>query len=254
MTLLIVEDEELAAEKLANTVLLIEKEADILSVTGSIKATVEWLNSHKQPDIILLDIELSDGQSFSIFNQVNVDSTVIFITSYDEYALQAFKVNSIDYLLKPVQKEDLKKAFDKYRKFHSATTNSDNIQTLIEQMRQQMKPKDYRHRFLVKQAQKHIPIEVDDIAFFFIQNRIIFCRTFDNRKFIIDYNMDELENTLNPIHFFRVNRSCMVSVKSILQIHDYFNNRLILTLQPAAEEPVTVSRDKVNEFKKWIGK
>lgn len=257
MKILIVEDEELAAEKLVTTTKLVESGADIVGMTTSIKTTLAWLANNSQPDIILLDIELSDGQSFEIFNQADVTSTVIFITSYDEFALQAFKVNSIDYLLKPVQKEELKKAFEKYKKFYAPlneASSKGNIHRLIEQMQMQLKPKEYRRRFLVKLAQKHMPVEVKDIACFFIHERITFFKTFENKKFIVDYNMDELEDMLNPIHFFRINRSFMVGIKSILQVHDYFNNRLVLTLQPDVDEQVIVSRDKVNDFKKWIGK
>ena len=260
MKIMIVEDEELAAEKLVYTVQAIEKDAEIIGCTGSIKATVAWLQTHPAPDVILMDIELSDGQSFEIFNQIEVESTVIFTTSYDEFALKAFKVNSIDYLLKPVQKEDLRKAFEKYKKHYAAPVstssagNGINLQNLLTQMQQQLQPRQYRRRFLVKLAQKQVPVEVDDIAYFFVHERTIFFKTTDNKKFIVDYAMDELENMLDPAQFFRINRSFMVSAKSILQVHDYFNSRLLLTLQPLIDTQVIVSRDKVAGFKNWIGK
>jgi DNA-binding LytR/AlgR family response regulator len=260
MKILIVEDEPLAAEKLANTVQAIEKEAEIIGCTGSIKATVAWLQHEQSPDLILMDIELSDGQSFEIFNQVEVESMVIFTTSYDEYALKAFKVNSIDYLLKPVQKEDLRKAFEKYKKHFTGQSLKGssagvlNIQNLMEQMQQQLQPKQYRKRFLVKHVQKQVPIEVEEIAYFFVQERVIFFKTTDTRKFILDYSMDQLEGMLDPEQFFRINRSFIVSIKCILQVHDYFNSRLLLTLQPSIDMHVIVSRDKVNAFKGWIGK
>lgn len=252
MKILIVEDEELAAEKLALMVEAIESEADIIGCTGSIKTTVDWMRNRGKPDLILMDIELSDGQSFEIFSQVDVESTIIFTTSYDEYALKAFKVNSIDYLLKPVQKEDLKNAFAKYKKHHAATTVNDAAR--IRQLIEQLAPKQYRKRFLVKHVQKQIPVEVEDIAYFFVHERTVFFKTWDNKKFIVDYALDEIEKALNPKTFFRINRSYIISIKSILQAHDYFNSRLLLTLQPSIDAQVIVSRDKAGDFKMWIGK
>jgi DNA-binding LytR/AlgR family response regulator len=206
-----------------------------------------------------MDIELSDGQSFEIFNQVPVETPVIFTTSYDEYAIKAFKVNSIDYLLKPIQKTELKLAFDKFRKRLHETNPANNsttsgIQVLLEQWQQQLAQKQFRKRFLVKQGAKHLPIEVDDIAYFYVYDRAIFLKTLDNRKFVIDYTMDELEQMLDPSQFFRVNRSFITSVKSVTALHDYFNSRLLLSVQPAFDEKTIVSREKVSEFKKWIGK
>jgi len=251
MNILIVEDEELAAEKLALMVATLDEDAEIIGYTSSIKTTVDWLRSRERPDVILMDIELSDGQSFEVFDQVDVESTVIFTTSYDEYALKAFKVNSIDYLLKPVQKDELKKAIEKYKKHHASIANSAaQIQHLIEQLA----PKQFRKRFLVKQVHKQVPIEVEDIAYFFVHERTIFFKTWEGKKFIVDYKLDEIENMLNPAEFFRINRSFLVSIKSVLQAHDYFNSRLLLTLQPSIDTQIIVSRDKVLAFKTWIGK
>jgi len=260
MKILIVEDEPLAAEKLEHMVAAIEPDATIVGRTDSIKKSVEWLQQQPHPDIILMDIELTDGHSFEIFNQVDVQSMVIFTTSYDEYAIRAFKVNSIDYLLKPVQKADLKAAFDKYRKIKWQQQPKDtdgsgiNLQTLLEAFHSKLQPKEYRQRFLVKQGQKHIPVEVGTIAYFYVYDRAVLLRTFDNKKFVIDYTMDELEQVLEPRLFFRANRSFIVSVRSVQQLQDYFNSRLILTLQPVIDTQVIISRDKVHDFKRWIGK
>lgn len=259
MKVLIVEDEELAVEKLQLMIFAIEKDVEIVGTTGSIKKTVEWLQTNAQPDIILMDIELSDGHSFEIFNQVEVESPVIFTTSYHEYAIKAFKVNSIDYLLKPIQKTDLKLALDKYRKLQltnksEGTASAANIQLLLEELQSKAGSKEYRRRFLVKQGQKQMPVEVENIAYFYIFDRALFLKTLDNRKFIIDYTLDEIEQMLAPTEFFRINRSVIVSIKSITQLHDYFNSRLVVTLQPSFEEKTIVSREKVNDFKKWIGK
>lgn len=256
MKILIVEDEELAVKKLQKTLLSIDKMVEISGVTESIKSTVEFLNENPAPDLILMDIELADGQSFEIFNLVNVKAPVIFITSYDEYALKAFKVNSVDYLLKPVQKDELEAALNKYKelKGDGASKNNQDINSLIRELQNKLQPKEYRKRFLVKQAQKLVSIEVEDIAYFYSDGRLNFFKTTDNRKFVVDYTMDELSEMLDPEKYFRISRSFYVSIDSIDQIHDYFGNRLLLHLKPAVDKEALVSREKVMDFKKWMGK
>lgn len=268
MKILIVEDEELAAKKLAKAVAALEEDAEIMAVTDSIQATVDWLEGNPRPDLILMDIELTDGQSFEIFNLTEVKSPVIFTTSYDEFALKAFKVNSVDYLLKPIQKEDLQAALDKYRRLKQAfaqpvaasaapaesATGMGPLEQIIRELQHKLQPKEYRKRFLVKQGQKLISIETEDIAYFYSDGRVNFFKTADNRKYITDYTMEELEDMLDPVQFHRISRSFYVSIKSVAQIHDYFGNRLILELKPALEKDAIVSREKVADFKKWMGK
>ncbi|MBE7172187.1 MAG: response regulator transcription factor [Williamsia sp.] len=260
MKILIVEDEELAVEKLRYTIASIEENAEITGCTGSISETVDWLLQHPEPDMILMDIELSDGQSFEIFKQVDVQSRVIFTTSYDEYALKAFKVNSIDYLLKPVQKDDLRAAFDKYKRLTAGAVplpgggQEINIKSLLQELHRQFQPRDYRPRFLVKQGHKHLPVETDRIAYFFVDDRIICFKTKDNKKYVVDYTMDEIEAQIDPARFFRINRSFILSVESISQLHDYTNSRLVLKLNPEISKEVIVSREKVVDFKNWMGK
>jgi DNA-binding LytR/AlgR family response regulator len=254
-----VEDEELAVKKLKKTLLSVDETATVVGEADSIKSTVNWLENHPSPDLILMDIELADGQSFEIFNQVQVKSPVIFITSYDEYALKAFKVNSVDYLLKPVQKEDLNAALDKYRqmkKIYAADkeTASISIDALVKELQQKLQTKEYRKRFLVKHGQKLVSVEVDEIAYFFSDGRLNFFKTYDNRKFVVDYTMDELNEMLDPGKYFRISRSFFISVNSVSQIHDYFGNRLILQLKPESEKEAIVSREKVSDFKTWLGK
>lgn len=259
MKILIVEDEDLAVKKLTKTVSAVDSNAEIIGVTDSIKSTVEWLESNSVPDLILMDIELADGQSFEVFNLTQVKSPVIFTTSYDEYALQAFKVNSIDYLLKPIQKEDLQAALNKYQQMKNLYQKEErkpesNIDQIIKELQQKLQPKEYRKRFLVKQSQKLVSIDVEDIAFFFSEGRLNFFKTIDNKKFIVDYTMDELEDMLDPDRYFRISRSFYVSIDSVDQIHDYFGNRLLLHLKPEIDKESIVSREKVTEFKKWMGK
>jgi two-component system, LytTR family, response regulator LytT len=258
MKILIVEDEVLAAKKLSKTVASVDETAEIIGISDSIQGTVEWLNTHPAPDLILMDIELADGQSFEIFGLTDVKSPVIFTTSYDEFALQAFKVNSIDYLLKPVQKEDLEAALNKFKQlktiYKEEKKDNVNLEQIVKELQQKLQPKEYRKRFLVKHGQKLISIEIDEIAYFFSDGRLNFFKTFDNRKFVVDYTMDELEEMLDPDKYFRISRSFYVSIDSIDQIHDYFGNRLLLHLNPAVDKESIVSREKVSDFKKWMGK
>jgi DNA-binding LytR/AlgR family response regulator len=259
MKILIVEDEDLAVKKIRKTLHEVDASADVVGVTDSITATVDWLESNPWPDLILMDIELSDGQSFEIFSRIQVKSAVVFTTSYDEYALKAFKVNSIDYLLKPIQKEDLEAALEKYKKMKTMYASGDgngafNMDSLVKELQQRLQPKEYRKRFLVKHGQKLVSIELDEIAYFFSDGRLNFFKTDDNRKFVVDYTMDEMEDMLDPQKYFRISRAFYVSVKSISQIHDYFGNRLLLHLKPALDKEAIVSREKVSDFKKWMGK
>lgn len=253
MKILIVEDEELAAKKLQKTLLSIDPEAEVAGITESIKSTVEWLEDNPAPDLVLMDIELADGQSFEIFNMTEVKSPVIFTTSYDEFALKAFKVNSVDYLLKPIQKDELQAALDKFRKMKEDKAGV-NLDSLVKELQLKLQPKEYRKRFLVKHAQKLVSIEVEEISYFYSDGRLNFFKTNDNKKFVVDYTMDELEDMLDPDKYFRISRSFYVSIISIDKIDDYFGNRLILGLKPAVEKEALVSREKVTEFKKWMGK
>lgn len=262
MDVLIIEDENLAARKLRKLITEVDPSLSVVETISSVEDAVTWLTDHPAPDLIFMDIELADGQSFEIFEQVPVRSRVIFTTSYDEYALQAFKVNSIDYLLKPVQQEDLERSLQKLRRLTATPPNSApepepiNIDLLLRALRTaggQTTP-DYRKRFLVKQGQKLFSVEVTDILYFFSEDRLSFIRTRTNQKFLVDYTLDELADSLDPVQFFRVNRSLIVSHDAVSQIHPYDGHRLLLTLQPAYDREAIVSREKVSDFKTWMGK
>lgn len=254
MKILIVEDEDLAVKKLEKTIRTIDPEIEIMGVTESIQSSVEWLQNHDHPDLIFMDIELADGQSFEIFNMTEVKSPVIFVTSYDEYALKAFKVNSVDYLLKPIQKDELELALNKYRKLTVNNPYGLNVENLVKELQSKLQPKEYRTRFLVKHLQKLVSVEVNDIAYFYSDGRLNFFKTLDNKRYLVDYLMDELEQMLDPRRYFRINRSFFVSIESIDKIEDYFGFRLILQLKPTIDKEVIVSREKVSDFKKWMGK
>ena len=258
MNILIVEDEELAVKKLQKTLLSLGEDINIVGTTDSIATTVEWLQNHPKPELILMDIELADGQSFEIFNLTDVTSPVIFTTSYDEYALKAFKVNSVDYLLKPIQKDELETAISKFKNLKETFGNNKKedtqISALVKELQQTLQHKDYRKRFLVKHLQKLVSIEVNSIAYFYSDDRLSFFKTVDDKKYVIDYTIDEIENMLDPNEFFRINRAFLVSIKCIDQIHDYFGNRLKLNLRPNIDKEALVSREKVSDFKTWMGK
>lgn len=258
MRIFIIEDEDLAVKKLKKTLSLINPSFEIAGTADSIASSVDWLQHNPQPDLILMDIELSDGQSFQIFNLTEVKSPVIFTTSYDEFALKAFKVNSVDYLLKPVQKDELETALDKLanmkKNFTGQKESELNISALVKELQQTLHNKEYRKRFLVKHLQKLISIDIDNISYFYSDERLSFFKTADDKKYLIDYTIDEIENMIDPTQYFRINRAFLVSIKSIDQISDYFGNRLKLTLKPAIDKEVLVSREKVTEFKQWMGK
>jgi two-component system, LytTR family, response regulator LytT len=262
MTILIIEDESLAARKLQKLVKDIDATAEIVGMTDSIESSVEWLENHDAPDLILMDIELADGQSFEIFNQTEVTSTIIFTTAYDEYALKAFKVNSIDYLLKPVRLEDMQKALDKFKRLSGKQTpetaekpsdNRLNIEALLKELRQTKPQEAYRERFLIKHGQRFITVETTDIAYFYTEDRVNFVKTKSNQKYIVDYTLDEMEKLIDPRLFFRANRQFIIGVKAIDSIHPYFNNKLKLHLKPTIDVEVLISREKANEFKAWMG-
>ncbi|MER3497912.1 MAG: DNA-binding response regulator [Chitinophagaceae bacterium] len=259
MKVFIVEDEDLAVKKLRKTLESVDATAEVVGVADSIRSSVNWLNNNLAPDLILMDIELADGQSFEIFDRVDVKSNVIFTTSYDEYALKAFKVNSVDYLLKPVQKEDLQAALNKLKglkEMYGVKENpvAINVDNLVKELQQKLQPKEFRKRFLVKHAQKLVSVDVDEIAYFYNDGRLNFFKTQDNRKFVVDYTMNELEQMLDPEKYFRISRSFFVSIESIDQIHDYFRNRLLLQIKPVVDKESIVSREKVSDFKQWMGK
>lgn len=260
MKVFIVEDEPLAVKKLIRLLEEVAYDVEVVGSAGGINTAVEWLETNPLPDLIFLDIELSDGQSFEIFQRTKVKSPVIFVTSYDEFALQAFKVNSIDYLLKPVQREDLVNAIAKFRDLklqyaRDANPISANIENLLMTLsRGVATAKEYRTRFLVKHLQKYVTVEVADIAYFWSEGRINFFKNRAGQKYLVEYTMEEIEAMLDPQHWFRISRQFLVSVPSVAEIQPFFNNRLKLQLTPKEPEDVVVSRERVANFKTWMGK
>lgn len=251
MRVLIVEDESLLVKRLIKLLADVEPKAMVAGSTNSIASTIHWLSGNEKPDLILMDIELADGQSFEIFEKTQVKTPVIFTTAYDEFALKAFKVNSIDYLLKPVKEEDLKRALDKLKELRD-TGEQEGIQNLLEQMRH-LKTLPYRERILVRAGQKMISVTVDDIGTFFTQNSLSYLLTKDKQKYMVDYTLDEIERSLDPKKFFRVNRQHILSHDVINVVHPWFNGKLKVDISLRSGEHIIVSRDKAPLFKEWLG-
>jgi len=255
MDVLIIEDEGLLARRLQTMLEEIDSGIRIKGITNSVNGTLKWLSENKQPDIIFMDIELADGQCFEIFEKANVQVPVIFTTAYDEYTLQAFKVNSVDYLLKPITKEELKRAWEKFMTVHYKNKQpaySEHLQNLLDSIHSGNK-NEYRNRFLVRKGQKMVSIDVNDIAYVTIRNSVCFLVTRQKQKFTVDYTLDEIEGMLDAKRFFRVNRQFIISHDIIISIQPWFNSKLKIEIDPPADEDIIVSREKAAPFKDWLG-
>lgn len=250
---LIIEDEELAALRLQKMLKQGKEEIIVLGILDSIESSVKWINNHQTPDLIFLDIQLSDGISFEIFNQVELKCPVIFVTAYDAYALKAFELNSIDYLLKPLRQELLDKSIEKFQKIKQQFSSSDmfqKMQQIIESY--SLSGKAFKTRFLINKGETVISVKTDEIAYFFAEEKVVFMVLNNNQKHIINYSLDQLEQNLDPDNFFRVNRQFIVSEHSIEKISNYFNYKLKINLKPQAGESIIVSKSRVTEFKEWL--
>lgn len=256
MNVLIIEDESLVAKKLYKLVTELEPSAQVVAVTDSIVSSVNWLKNNICPDLILMDIELADGQSFEIFKQVEIKTAIIFTTAYNEFAIKAFKVNSIDYLLKPVKMEELKNALHKFHIVSSGAKSmgpSPGFDKLLIALKKLPQVKSFKDRFLLKQGQKSYSINTDEIAFFFTDKSVNYLFTRDKRKFMIDYTLDEIEQSVDPINFFRANRQSIVSSNSVMAVHPWFNGKLKIETKPDHNDHLVISREKACEFREWLG-
>jgi two-component system LytT family response regulator len=254
MKILIVEDEELAAERLAQLVKEIEPDAEIHGPLDTVTAAVAHLKTDPVYDLILLDIQLADGKSFSIFEECKVVIPVIFTTAYDEYALQAFELNSIDYLLKPVNREKLKSSLDKFRKlkeYYGAENPNSQLYEMIRYLRIPEKSA-YKDRFLISKGDAMVPVKVSGIACFYAEDKEVFLMTKDNKRYIIPYSIEELSTKLDPKLFFRVNRQFIISADDIHKVHNYFNFKLKVELNSDPKLEIIVSRSKTLAFKAWM--
>lgn len=253
MKVVIVEDELHNSRLLQGMINHIRPDWKVIEVFETVKTTVNWLQNNSSPDLIFMDIQLADAICFSIFEQIEVTSPVIFTTAYDEYAIQAFKVNSIDYLLKPIKEEKLQKAISKFENLYQQKDSSSKrleYQEILEAIKHGKKK--YRKRFVIAGTTAYTTLEASDVAYFYTENRITYAISFDGKRHILDLTMEKLEEQLDPEQFFRANRSHILHCDSIRKFENYFGGKLIIRLIPPLNEQVTISRLKASEFKEWL--
>jgi len=248
MNCLIVEDEKVAAERLSGLIKKYDSTIDITGIVQSVKNAVQWLNTHQAPDLIFMDIQLADGLSFEIFEQTIVKTPVIFTTAYDEYALKAFKVNSIDYLLKPIDQDELKNAVDKFKENNSPKA----IPVQVFDSIMHSLTKKYKDKFVMNTGEHIKVFTTEDIQCFYSMEKNTFLQNNSGRDYAISYSLDQLEDLLDPAQFFRINRKFIVSFSAISDIISYSNSRLKVKLHSNESDDLIVSREKVQDFKKWL--
>lgn len=250
MRTIIIEDEKPAAEKLSKALLKSQRGIEVMAILNSVAEAVHWLQQHPAPDLVFMDIELTDGASFRIFEQVTLEAPVIFTTAYDEYWQEAFEHNSIDYLLKPIKPEKLEAALDKYERIK--THFSQNLQALLQQPVTPT-PGEYKKRFLVKKGSDYQSIRTEDIAYFYAMHKLVCLVDTRGQKFILDVSLAEIEKTIDPALFFRVNRKFLVQMNAIKKIRAHAKSKLLLELEPPIAEEVVVSQENASTFKSWMG-
>jgi len=252
MKVLIIEDEAPAFRRLEKILHEIDSTVDILEVFDSVEDSVGYLKNHEAPDLIFMDIQISDGVSFQVFDQVELKCPVIFTTAYDEYMLKAFKVNSIDYLLKPIKKEELEAALQKYNSLHKKPTvpTPDSLHEIISQIRLGGDP--YKSRFLVKQGDKMLSIKSQDIVCFQSKHGVVHIATKSEKSYLSDFTLDDLMNQLDPGIFYRANRQFIIHIDYIDTVHKYFKGKLMIELNHFSGDQIIVSTEKATSFKNWM--
>ena len=250
MNIIIIEDEKPAARLLQRKVEKLGLQVN--TMLHSVEEAISWFQNHPHPDLIFLDIQLSDGLSFEIFEQIDIKSAVIFTTAYDEYALRAFKLNSIDYLLKPIDEEDLEIAVNKFKARNQAQNISLDFEA-IKRMLVNPVEKEYKKRFSVKIGQQLKVISIDEVECFYSENKGTYIHTLDNRDYLIDSTLEVVEAEINPKEFYRVSRKFIVPLKAVKEIQMHSNSRLKIILPTYKDDEVIVARERVSDFKDWIG-
>ena len=267
MNVVVIEDEKLTAQRLIGLIKKYDKNIRILAELASVEDSIAWFQENQQNsaddsrvDLIFMDIHLEDGDSFQIITKTNLKTPIIFTTAYDEYMIRAFKVNSIDYLLKPINYEDLAAAIDKFKSFKSvmgASEQDNATAATLDQLLASLgknNPESFRERFMITVGTKIRTIQTAEIAYFFLEERAVSLTTFEDRVLPVDYSLDKLMQMLDPKVFFRVNRQFIVSVNSIHLVHTYSAGKLKLDLKPKPRQDVFVSGDRISDFKEWLGK
>lgn len=249
MKVLIIEDEAPAYRRLAKLINECDSSSEVVGIIQTVKDGIDWFQKNPAPDLIFSDIQLADDLSFTIFKELNITIPIIFITAFDEYAINAFKFYSIDYLLKPVSTEDLKASLDKFKSIHRQRS-IDNYDELIRKLTEKV----YRERFLVYFGDSLIPVNADAVAYFLSEDGTTLLITHENKRYFVNESLDDLEEELNPKNFFRANRQFILSLKSIDKIHNYGLQKLKITIKPASSEEIIVSKLKATQFKKWLNR
>lgn len=251
MKAVIIEDEKIAADLLKNLICQLDENIEVVTILQTVEDSVEWLSINQHPDILFVDIHLADGSSFSIFEKTEVKCPIVFTTAYDEYALKAFEVNSIDYLLKPINKDDLQRALNKYKNLKGERQEVDYKTFISRFLTETGNVNNYKEHFLVPERDKLVPLAAKDIAYIYIDLKLIKAVTFSGKVYYLNQNLDEMMNQLNPKMFFRANRQYIVSHEAIKDISIWFGNKISLNLTIPTEEKIIVSKARVAEFKNW---
>ena len=247
--ILIIEDEEPAAERLAKMLLDIDPNIIVVGNTVSVKSSVKWFKENPIPDLILMDINLSDGHSFDIFKEVEISAPIIFITAYDQYAIDAFKLNSIDYILKPIKKDELRNALDKFKRMGNIQVQ--HMTSLLNTIKSNQ-DKEFQKRIVIRYGDTIKMIEIADIAYFYTEEKINFLCTNDDTRMPIDQNLDELEEILDPKIYFRINRQFIINISAIEKMLTWSKSRVKIILKPASEHETIVSTERSSHFKDWL--
>jgi DNA-binding LytR/AlgR family response regulator len=252
MNVVIIEDEHLTAERIRTLLQGIDPGIEVVAVLDSVKSSVRWLGKNEKPDLVLMDIQLADGLSFEIFEQVRVEVPVIFLTAYQEYAIKAFKVNSVDYLLKPVAEKEMKSALDKYRRYFTRQQAPPVIDSSLLKSIQQMISKPYKSRFMVRAGEHVRSVDVEHILFFYSLQKGTWLHTVDNRNYAIDYTLDALVEMVDPALFHRINRRYIISHGAIRDMITLSGSKLKVVLHQSEDNDIYISRERLAAFKEWI--
>ncbi len=251
MKVLIIEDEQRTALNLQAILSDLDPGIEVLGIVDSVEGAIHYFQTHPSPELIFMDIQLADGQSFEIFQEVRIECPVVFCTAFDEYALQAFQVNGVDYILKPFDRESVGRALSKVKNlqnfFQQGPAGLEKLAELINKM----KP-TYKTSFLVGHRDKLLPIAASDIAYFYIEHEITFLNTYEGRRYVVNHTLDELEKSLDPRQFYRANRQFLVNYKAVSEVEHYFARKLLLKLNAVTKEPIVVSKAKASEFLSWM--
>ena len=252
MKILLIEDEVLAANRLKSLLNEYDPSFEILDVIDSVKGAIRWFSIHESPDLVFMDIQLGDGISFEIFDYCQIKCPIIFTTAYDNYAIQAFKVNSIDYLLKPFDEDDIRKAFVKLAKIRGEDSFNPSMEKAGIEEVMKLLGERYKSRFIVKIGEHIHSVQVKDTLYFLSQEKATFMQTEQGKRYIIDYTLEQVTDMVDPLSFFRINRKYLIHIDAIQDIISYSNSRLKIKLNNCDDNEVIVSRDKVQRFKQWL--